>query len=252
MQYKYARESLDYSDFASGRVFYSLPGHPAFPVRLASEIFQRCMANRETIYKNSTPCSLYDPCCGAAYHLSVLAYLHGEHIREVTGSDIDEKAVALAKRNLELLSAAGLDKRLGEISKMIDLYDKDSHKDALKSGYILKDRLLTLTREYPLTTRVFQASATDGKTTLENIKAESVDVVLTDVPYGQHSHWDGAASTEIETPLWSLLNGLVGILSPSGIVAIVSDKQQKVAHKSYQRVEQFQIGKRRVVILKPI
>src|SRR5512142_1863099 len=114
MQYKYAKEQLDYSDFASGRVFYSLPGHPAFPVRLASEIFQRCLASREAIYKDSHPCTLYDPCCGTAYHLSVLAYLHGECIREVIASDIDEKAVALAKRNLGLLSMEGLEGRIDE------------------------------------------------------------------------------------------------------------------------------------------
>ena len=113
MQYKYATEPQDYSDLASGRVFYSLPGHPAFPVRLASEIFQRCIASRETIYKDSSPCTLYDPCCGAAYHLSVLGYLHGKHIQEIIASDINEKAVALAGRNLGLLSVAGMDKRIG-------------------------------------------------------------------------------------------------------------------------------------------
>jgi 23S rRNA (guanine2535-N1)-methyltransferase len=55
MQYKYEKTMLDYSDLASGRVFYSLPGHPAFPIRLASEIFQRCLASRATVYKNTTP-----------------------------------------------------------------------------------------------------------------------------------------------------------------------------------------------------
>jgi 23S rRNA (guanine2535-N1)-methyltransferase len=102
MQYKYIKEQVDYSDFASGRVFYSLSGHPAFPVRLASEIFQPCVVSRKKIYNDSRPCTLYDPCCGAAYHLSVLAYLYREHIREVIGSDIDEKAVALASQNLGL------------------------------------------------------------------------------------------------------------------------------------------------------
>jgi len=252
MRYKYAIEQLDYSDFSSGRVFYGLPGHPAFPVRLASEIFQRCLVSREKLYKNSTPCTLYDPCCGAAYHLSVLAYLHGEYIREVIGSDIDEKAVALAKRNLGLLSIAGLDKRIGEISIMIEQYNKDSHKDALASGYILKNRISAITQERPLVTRVFQASAIDRKAMIKNIKTRSVDVVFTDVPYGQHSHWRGSNSNELLNPIWSMLDALIGILSPSSIVAIVSDKQQKVSHKSFQRVEQFQIGKRRVVILKPI
>jgi 23S rRNA (guanine2535-N1)-methyltransferase len=126
MQYQFVKEQLDYSDLASGRVFHSLPGHPAFPVRLASEIFQRCKANRELIYKNSTRCVLYDPCCGAAYHLSVLAYLHREYIQEAIGSDVDEKAVALAKRNLELVSIPGVDNRIIEISAMSERYGKAS------------------------------------------------------------------------------------------------------------------------------
>lgn len=252
MQYKFAKEQPDYSDFTSGRMFYSLPGHPAFPVRLASEIFQRCIASRERIYKDSTRCNLYDPCCGAAYHLSVLAYLHGEHIREVIGSDIDERALAVAKRNLGLLGVAGLDQRIGEISNLFDLYQKESHKEALASGYILKDRLSALTQDHTLATRVFQASAFDRETIIKNIQTKSVDVVFTDVPYGHHSHWHSSRSDEGLNPLWSMLNALIDILSPTSIVAIVSDKQQKASHESYQRVEQFQIGKRRVIILKPV
>ena len=140
MQYKYAKKQLDYSDFTSGRVFYSLPGYPAFPVRLASEIFQRCIVIRKTTYNDQTPCTLYDPCCGAAYHLGILACLHGEYIREIICSDVDEKAVALAKRNLGLLDIAGLDKRIGEISTMVEQYGKDSHKDALRSAQVLKNQ----------------------------------------------------------------------------------------------------------------
>jgi 16S rRNA G966 N2-methylase RsmD len=253
MQYKYAKEQADYSDFTSGRVFYSLPGHPAFPVRLTSEIFQRCTASRETIYGDSTPCTLYDPCCGTAYHLSVLAYLHGEYIREIIGSDIDGKAVALAQRNLGLLSVDGLDRRIREISQMFELYGKDSHQAALKSAYTLKKRLSVLTEKHPVATRVFQASATDSKKISSNIKQKSVDLVFTDVPYGQHSHWrDSDFNKVVEDPLGSMLEALLGILSPSSVVAIVSDKQQKVLHEGYQRIEKFQVGKRRIVILKPV
>ncbi len=252
MQYKYEKGFVDYSDLASGRVFYSSPGYPAFPVRLASEIFQRCMAHRETIYQTTTPCSLYDPCCGAAYHLSVVAYLQGDHIREIIGSDIDEKAVALAQRNLGLLTIAGLDKRIHEISTMIEQYHKDSHKDALKSAHILKDKITSLNQQHPLVTRVFQASATDHKTIIENIKSKSVDIIFSDVPYGQHSLWQSSDSSELSNPIWLMLDTLIDILSPSSIVAIASDKRQKVFHESYQRLEQFQIGKRRVVIVQPI
>jgi tRNA G10 N-methylase Trm11 len=181
-----------------------------------------------------------------------LAYLHGEQLREIIGSDIDEKAVALAKRNLGLLGIAGLDKRIDEISKMFEQYHKDSHKDALASGQILKNRIATLTRDHPLVTNAFQANATDSQALIKNVKPKSVDLVFTDVPYGQHSHWHSSNSAELLNPLWLMLNALLGVLSLSSIVAIVSDKRQKVAHESYQRVEQFQIGKRRVVILKPV
>lgn len=252
MEYKYAKTLLDYSDLASGRVFHSLPEHPAFPIRLASEIFQRCLASREKFYKNSDPCSLYDPCCGTAYHLSVLAYLHGENIRAVVGSDVDGKAVAIAKRNLDLLTVAGLDKRISEISKLFELYGKDSHKDALGSGNILKNRISALTQEHPIIAKAFEANATDSTTILKNIKPNSVDMVFTDVPYGQHSHWQSSNSNELLNPIWSMLNALTSIISSESIVAIVSDKKQKVSHESFQRIEQFQIGKRRVVILRPI
>jgi 23S rRNA (guanine2535-N1)-methyltransferase len=249
MQYRYVKEQLDYSDLASGRVFHSLPRHPAFPVRLASEIFQRCMARRETIYKTSTRCVLYDPCCGAAYHLSVLAYLHREHIQEVIGSDVDETAVALAKRNLALVSIAGLDKRIIEISAMFERYGKASHKDALSSAQVLRRNSLALARKYPVSTRVFRANATESKEIFNNIGAESVDIVFTDVPYGQLSDW---YSSEGIDPIEAILDVLRNVLSRSSLVAITSDKRQKVSHEKYQRIEHFQIGKRRVVILKPI
>lgn len=249
MEYKYEKTDQDYSDLASGRVFYSLAGHPAFPIRLASEIFQRCLTYRETIYGVTNPCTLYDPCCGAAYHLSVLAYLHRKHLREIAASDIDEKAVMLAERNLGLLSVAGLDQRIGEITTMIEQYDKDSHKDALKSAHLLRDKIATFDDAHPLTTRIFRASATDKKTMLEHIQPRSVDIVFTDVPYGQHSQWQ--ESEQLSNPLWSMLDALTDVLSPSCIVAVASDKGQKVSHERYQRVEHFQVGKRRVVILRP-
>lgn len=251
MQYKYAKEQQDYSDFSSGRVFYSLPGHPAFPVRLASEIFQRCMAHRATIYGTSAPCTFYDPCCGAAYHLSVLAFLHGEHIREIIASDIDEKAVALAKRNLGLLHRDGLDRRILELSTMLAQYGKESHQEALQSASAFKEKLSSLRDNHPPETNVFLASATDREKISSHIRPGSVDVVFTDVPHGRHSQWQATDSNMPSNPLRSMLDALLSVASPSSILAIASDKQQKISHEGYERIEQFQVGKRRVVILRP-
>lgn len=251
MPYKFALDRTDFSDLASGRVFYSQPGQPAFPIRLASEVFQRCLALRP-VNQSSTRCVLYDPCCGAAYQLSVLAYLHWEVIGTVIGSDINAEAVRLAGKNLGLLSAEGLQTRISEISELFQRYGKDSHQLALDSASVLQNRIAALSKTHPLTTKVFQANATDGHTLAKNLEGPVVDIVIADVPYGQHSHWH-ALATDRETaqPLWLMLNALLGVLTPNSVVAIVSDKGQKVAHADYQRLEHFPMGKRRVVILKP-
>jgi 16S rRNA G966 N2-methylase RsmD len=252
MQYKYASGQQTYSHFASGRVFYSLPGHPAFPVRLASEIFQRCVTRRKTIYNISTPCTMYDPCCGAAYHLSVLGYIHREDIQSIIASDIDEKAVALAERNLSLLHIDGLDKRIRELSEMFAQYGKESHREALQSASVLKEKLSALAERHPMATQVFQANAMDSTEISSHIQPISVDIVFSDVPYGRHSQWLAGDISQSPNPLTSMLDAMLGLLSPSSIVAIASDKQQKANHEGFRRVEQFQVGKRRVVILRPL
>ena len=59
MEYKYTKND-NYEDFASGRVLYHVGGEPTFPVRLALEIYERCL-----LYSNKkTEISLYDCCCG--------------------------------------------------------------------------------------------------------------------------------------------------------------------------------------------
>jgi 23S rRNA (guanine2535-N1)-methyltransferase len=78
-----------------------------------------------------------------------------------------------------------------------------------------------------------------------------VDVVLTDVPYGQRSQWQIDSLDPTQSPIGAMLNALQSVLHAGSIVAIASDKQQKVRHDGYERVERFQIGKRQVVLLKP-
>lgn len=46
-----------------------------------------------------------------------------------------------------------------------------------------------------------------------------------------------------------MLDGLLELLAPDGLVVIASDKGQKAMHEKYQRLDHFQVGKRRVVIL---
>jgi 23S rRNA (guanine2535-N1)-methyltransferase len=245
MEYKFATTYSNYADLASGAVFYSLPGHPAFPVRLASEIYQRCLSYRDL----EMPCTLFDPCCGAAYHLGIIAYLHWDSVCRVIGSDIDEKAIQLAERNLSLLTPVGMERRNREISAMVHLYGKISHKEALESLLRLQEQVTCLTAVRPMQTQVFRANAADAAALKEGLQGIPVDIVFTDIPYGQHSEWQDIPA---ENPAWAMLEALRKVLSETSIVAVASDKLQKIAHAAYKRLEKFQVGKRQVTILRPI
>jgi len=236
MQYRFAKERQDYSDYSSGRVFYGLPGHPALPVRLASEIFQRCVALREA--QGATgPCVLYDPCCGGAYHLSTLAYLHWNAIGEIITSDVDEEILFVAR----------------QISRMLVGYEKASHEAALKSAETLRQRLLGLVETHQVEVHLFAADATDSQAVGEKLAGSKVDVVISDVPYGRHSSWQIADVSQVSSlsPAWQMLEALLPALSLISVVAIISDKRQKISHEGYRRLDRFQVGKRRVVLLQP-
>lgn len=185
MQYKFVTQARDYTDIASGRVFHSLSGHPAFPVRLASEILQRCQAIR-VAGGWVGPCVLYDPCCGAGYALSVLAYLHREIFSQVIGSDVDERTVTLAAQNLSLLNLAGLDQRIAQLEQLRATYGKPSHADALISAVTLRERISTFAS---LPVHAFCASATDTSAMAAGLRGSPADIVFADIPYGHHSQW---------------------------------------------------------------
>jgi 23S rRNA (guanine2535-N1)-methyltransferase len=242
MPYRYPNEDLDYTDFASGRVIYNQPGAPAFPVRLASEIFQRAMHARE----QTALVRLYDPVCGGAYHLAALGFLHGREIQSITASDIDEQAITLATRNLGLLSPTGLDRREEEIRHMLAEFGKESHAGALESLSTLRRRLDQA--GHLIETRVFRANALDASDLREMLSPQSVDLVISDVPYGQLSSWQPAGQ-QAEPPLWQMLEALLPVLTPGAVVAIAADKAQKIAHPAYRRIERFQVGKRQVSLL---
>ena len=246
MQYRFAVEKHDYSDYAGGRVFYSLPGQPAFPVRLASEIFQRCWAHRQ----KAEPCVIYDPCCGGAYYLSVLGYWHGWQMGEIVVSDVNTAVLPLAQRNLNLLTTAGLTERIAELQLLYGLYQKSAHAEALASAERLQTRHQRYLGGHVIRTQVFAADVMDGAAIMAGMNGRSVDIVISDIPYGWLTAWH--TDDADKSPVWQMLETLRFVLAPNAVVAIAADKQQKVAHEGYERLDKFQVGKRRVWIGRPL
>lgn len=249
MQYRYAANQ-NYEDYASGRVFYTLPGVPAFPVRLASEIFQRGLAHWQQA-GGTGACRLYDPTCGGAYWLAVLAFLHWDSIASVLASDLDEDNLALAKRNLSLLTPEGFNNRTEEIAKMAATFGKDSHHGALESASRLRGALADNLTRHTIPTRVFQANALDPQALRQGLSDTAIDLVLADVPYGWHSTWAGQTTGQARPPAWQMLDALADQINPSTVLAIASGKDQKISHPRYRRLERFQVGKRRIIFLQP-
>jgi 23S rRNA (guanine2535-N1)-methyltransferase len=263
MPYKFALQPSDYSDLSAGRVLYSQPGLTAFPVRLASETFQRCQAIRARM-GYSGRVSIYDPCCGGAYLLTILGFLHGNEISAVSASDINPEALDLAARNLSLLSLVGLDRRMDEINHYIQAYGKASHQAALDSAVRLRDVLGQALAGRRLPTRLFQADATSPQAMRQGLAGQPMDLVITDIPYGWKSAWSldekpgesrllssGSSlnSSQEMTPVTRLLDALHTLLPARCLLAVASDKLQKVAHSDYRRLDKFQVGKRQVTIL---
>jgi SAM-dependent methyltransferase len=251
MPYQFAKDARDYSDYASGRVLYGRPGHPAFPVRLTSEIFQRCVALRQQA-GHTGRVTVYDPCCGSGYALATLAYLHWPAIAAMLDSDVDRDLLAVAAQNMALLTPSGLRQRTEEVRALWAHYGKSSHADALESLTRLRQQLQDYCRGHQVATRLFSANALNANELVAGVADQPLDVVMTDIPYGRCAEWDIPTSlrSSQQSPLWHLLEALVRVVSHRTIVAIATDKAQRCDHAGYQQVGQFQIGKRRVFVLR--
>ena len=233
MEYRYGKD-MNYEDFSSGRVLYQVRGMTNFPVRLAQEIYGRCLeysTKKEDIV-------LYDCCCGGGYLLTVLGFLNQDTINRIIGSDIDEEMVQMARKNLSLLRQEGINKRIREIHEMIEEFNKPSHYEAKESALRLREML-----KKDMDFKVFQADAL-GPIDLD----EKPDIIITDLPYGQLVSWSQDGGDMVDR----LLDSLYEVAGEDTILGLCMDKKQKVKNEKFTRLERQKIGKRRFEILKKI
>lgn len=241
MKFKFETIKKDYSDFSSDRVLINAPRTPAFPVRLASEIMSRCLS----LISSSDGISVYDPCCGGGHLLTVIGFLYSTNLNKVYGTDIDDQALEYAKRNLSLLTIDGLLQRKKSIQCNYDKYGKESQQKALYSV----NRLVSMNLDS-------KKSVKDIQCLKWNITGSrppffgDINIVITDLPYGNMSHWGGIIKSN---PTEQMLNNIYQTLDlNNSIVAIVCNKKQRIEHEWFEQVKRLKHGKRQLIFLRPL
>jgi 23S rRNA (guanine2535-N1)-methyltransferase len=241
MSYRFETLARNYADLASGAVLHSAPGHPAFPVRLASEMFRRALA----LLDAQGPVTIWDPCCGSGYLVTVLALLHRERIHEVIATDIDSEAVAIARRNLALLTEAGLSARAADLTELADRYGKASHADAARVARRLARQLAGAGGDLP--SHAETADVFDSGQLVSALGGRSPHIVITDVPYGEQTEWQGA---DAGSGTAGMVRAVASRL-PAGAVIVVAARGRRVPLDDDVRpVEKFKIGTRSVALLR--
>lgn len=230
MEYLYCRND-NFEDFASGKVLYGGGGIPNFPVRLLIEIYCRA----KNYLQKKEDIVIYDPCCGGGYALTVLGFFYAQEINKMYGSDIDKNMISHAKKNVALLTDAGISNRKDEIQQLYDKYGKDSHKEALHSCDRLKNMF-----SHDISVEIFEADSTK---TLPHIFP---DIIITDVPYGNLVEWDNGESASLDL----MLEQLWKISHENTVLAICMNKKQKINCNKWERLERQNVGKRKFEILR--
>lgn len=231
--YRLVTEQTDHSDLASGFVLRSAPGYPAFPVRLASELFLRGLSHLP-----AGPVGLWDPCCGSGYLATVLGLRHRERLRSIVVTDVAPDAVELARRNLDLLAPGGLARRAAELRARHVELGKPVHSAAAAAA----DRLgAGLAGEaVPWTAGV--ADVLDATSLAGLVPSPAPDIVVTDLPYGRQVHWQGADGVD---PLPAMVDALCAVLPDHAVVAVtVAGRKVPLA----PALERFRVGTRAAFI----
>lgn len=234
MQYIYSKNQ-SYEHLSAGHVIYGLSGSPNFPIRLAHEVFNRCLSHQK-----KQRVSVYDPCCGTGYLLTTVGLLNPHRIATMRGSDINVNFIEVARKNLGLLGTQGLDKREEELVMLATQYQKSSHIRALESVDLMREMIADL--DHPVDFEIFHRDILSPNTSPG--PSFTADIIITDVPYLQLVDWNGAGGIN------TLLNNIRVNIDTESIIAVVHDKRQKIANEFYERIERFKVGKRIIEIFR--
>jgi len=240
MKFEFEPVKKDYSDFSSDKVLVNAPRTPAFPVRIASEIMARCLS----FINIKEGITVYDPCCGGGHLLSAIGLLYSANISRVYATDIDEQALKYAQKNLNLLTPAGFSKRKKEMQEHYEKQRKQAQLEALNSAQRLEAMLLNT--KYPeKEVQCFQWDITESSPPY----FKNVNIVITDLPYGNMVDWQ----TTQDHPNEYLLDNIYQALdTDNAIVALICNKQARISHKKFKQVKRLKHGKRQFIFFRPL
>ncbi|MEU7985062.1 rRNA methyltransferase [Streptosporangium canum] len=240
MVYRHATVRGDYEDLASGAVLHSAPGFPAFPVRLASEAFQRALALRG----GDGPATVWDPCCGSGYLLTVIGLLHRDRIQALLASDVSDDALRIARANLDLLGQAGLSARAGVLRERAERFAKPSYAAAAEAAGRIGRMLAAGGGDVPHDVR--RADVFDRGELLEAATGYAPDIVITDVPYGEQTAWQGSGG---DTGVPGMLAALAPVLTERAVVVVTARGRKVPLGGRIRARESFKVGTRAVALL---
>lgn len=237
MEYKYAIDA-NYEDFSSGRVILSKAGLANFPCRLTCEIVGRCIA----LLSKKGNITIYDPCCGGCYLLTVAGLLYPDAFSNVIGSDISEDTLDLARDNLALLTPEGLSRRKAHLELLYAEFGRDSQRGAIDSCNRF-EKIVTSRPSPYIRCDVRDCLSPDAFTDC----GFTADIVIADVPYDKLTSWTN--DTE-DAAIDLLLTNITQIMSDDSVAAVICDKQQKPRNHPLKRADAFTVGHRKVEILR--
>lgn len=231
---------IDGSDLAPGVVLHSAPGQPAFPVRLAVELFRRARHDlgRERV-------TLWDPMCGSGYLLTVLGLLERPNLDAVLGTDVSDDALGLAERNLALLAPDGLDERADERRRQAEEFAKPQYEESALAAERLRERLVGDGGALPA--RTAAASVLDPEALRAALDGLSPDLVVTDVPYGERVSWSDVRPGE--DPVVGALDALASVL-PEDAAIVLCTRGRRVPTGSHPTRWRLKVGTRSAAMLR--
>ena len=247
-QYRFATLKHDYSLYSSGVVVRTGFGRPGFPIRLAAEIVQTCVSLREKYFGPlNRPAVIYDPCCGSAFLLSIIALYFWGEVGTVIGSDVDDHALMIAKENLRSLNISRLRDR---ISVLQSAKPSTGNRLTLDDTFALNELYRRLDAfPHELIHKVFRADASNVLEIDSGLQGAKPDFVIADVPYSHISSWKGSLGIMHRSQVTQLLCAVAIGLLPTTIVAIISRKDEIISAPHYRKLGTFKLGKRKVTYL---